>query len=409
MDNKQVPSKTNGNSISQRRGGFAISITMCAVVMLLVIGVGVMSFGLHSRRFAVQTSSEITARFAADSGLTKAYYEMNEKLKKVIPWNDSGLPEGTDEDLPNTDATYSYLVTGNLDSGYAVESIGEYGVRQRTVRCSLPLQGLFEYAIFGNDYIHIKNGGTIDWYNNDGDDGSLQIGTNNILADSIVLKNGALVNGDVVIGAGGDPDVVIDYAGGTLTGNTFIMPKEYELPQITVPEWLEALPSGGVITSNITISSSAKYDKINLGNSKIITIDGPVSLYIIGDIILKNSAEIRIIDGNDVSLTLYVGGNIAVDNSAAINNLTEDATVLKIYGLEGCESIVLKNSTDFYGAIYAPNASIVMMNSGDVFGSVIGNSVDQKNSADFTYDVSLKEVSIEEEGVRFVIKQWQEE
>lgn len=408
MDNKQVPSKAKGNSVSQRRGGFAISITMCAVVMLLVIGVGVMSFGLHSRRFAIQTSSEITARFAADSGLTKAHYEMNEKLKKVIPWNDSGLPEGTDEELPNTDAIYNYAVTGDLDSGYAVESIGEYGLRQRTVRCSLPLQGLFEYAIFGDDYIHIKNGGTIDLYN-DANDESLQIGTNNILADSIVLKNNALVNGDVVIGADGDPDVVIDYAGGTLTGNTFIMPTEYDLPQITVPEWLDALPSGGVITTNITISSSAKYDKINLGNNKIITINAPVSLYIIGDIILKNSAELRIIKGSDASLILYVGGNIVVDNSAMINNLTEDATLLKIYGLEGCESIVLKNDTDFYGAIYAPNASIVMMNSGDVYGSVIGKSVDQKNAADFHYDVSLKEVSIEEEGVRFVIKQWQEE
>ena len=408
MDNKPAKSKTRNIGFCSGRNGFAISIMLCAVVMLLVIGAGVMTFGLHSRRFAVQTSSEITARFAADSGLTKAYYEMNEKLK-VTPWNDSGLPEGTDEELPNTDATYSYVVTGNLDSGYNVESTGKHVLRQKTVRCSLPLQGLFEYAIFGDEYIHIKNGGTIDWYNNDGDDGNLRIGTNNILADSIILRNGALVNGDVVIGAGGDPDVVIDYAGGTLTGNTFIMPEEYELPQITVPLWLEALPSGGTITNNITLSSSAKYDNIKLSNNKIITIDGPVSLYIIGDIILKNSAEMRIIDGNDVFLNLYVGGNIDIDNSSAINNLTEDATVLKIYGLEGCESIILKNSIDFYGAVYAPNANIVMMNSGDVFGSAIGKSVDQKNSADFNYDVSLKEVSIEEEGVRFVIKQWQEE
>ena len=406
MENKQAQSKANGIGACHGRGGFAISIMLCAVVMLLVIGAGVMSLGLHSRRFAVHTSSEMTARFAADSGLTKAFYEMNEKLK-VIPWNDSSLPEGTDEDLLNTDATYSYQVTGNLDGGYTAESIGTYGMKQRTVKCSLPLQGLFEYAIFGDDYIHIKNGGTVDWYNSD--DGSLQIGTNNTLADSIVLKNGALVNGDVVIGAGGDPDVVIDKAGGTLTGSTFIMPEEYDLPQITVPEWLNALPSGGVITTNITISNSAKYDKINLGNNKIITINGPVNLYIVGDIILKNSAQLRIIDSNDVFLNLYVGGNIEVDNSSAINNLTEDASVLKIFGLESCESIVIKNDTDFYGAIYAPNASIVMMNSGDVYGSIVGKSVDQKNSADFIYDVSLKDVSIEEEGVRFVIKQWQEE
>jgi len=51
----------------------------------------------------------------------------------------------------------------------------------------------------------------------------------------------------------------------------------------------------------------------------------------------------------------------------------------------------------------------VLLNSGDMYGSVIGNSVEQKNSATFHYDVTLREVSIEDIGVRFVIRDWQEE
>jgi choice-of-anchor A domain-containing protein len=348
------------------------------------------------------------ARSAADAGVTQALYEMNKKVK-VLPWNNSSLPELIDELLLNADATYSYAVTGDLSSGHFVKSSGEYGLEEKTVRCSLPLQGLFEYALFGDQYVHLKNGGTLICYNCNIDDKNLQVGTNSILADSLDIKSGAIVNGDAVIGVGGEPDVVISDTSGGIKGNTYIMPKEHELPQITVPESLASLPSGGTINSNKTISSSAKYDKIDLGNSKIITIDGEVSLYIIGDITLDNSAELRITDANDVSLALFVGGNIEIKNSGVINNLSEDATKLKIYGLESCQSLILKNGSDFYGAIYAPNADVVMMNSGDMFGSVIAKSVDQRNSSTFHYDVSLREVSIEDIGVRFVIKKWQEE
>jgi len=408
MNVQALQSKTGRLGISLGRHGFAMPLMLCGVLILLVIGVGVLSFGQHGRRFAIDTSSGIAARCAADAGLTQALYEMNEKLK-VMPWNDSSLPELADGILVNTDAAYSFVVTGDLSSGHFAESTGKYGLKEKTVRCSFPLQGIFEYAIFGDEYVSLKNGGTIDWYNYDTDDKNLQLGTNSTLADAVVIKNGAIVNGDVVIGVDGDPDVVINKTATGITGNTFVMPKEYELPQITVPEWLAALPSGGTINNNITISNSAKYDKIDIGNNKIITIDGEVSLYIVGDIILDNSAELRIIDDNDVSLTLFVGGNIEIKNSGVINNLSEDATKLIIYGLDGCESIILKNDIDFYGAIYAPNADIVMMNSGDVYGSVVAKSVDQKNSADFNYDASLRDVSVEDIGVRFVIKQWQEE
>ena len=408
MDRKPAKSKTNRLHVFCKKNGFALTIMLCTVVMLLVIGVGVMSFGQQGRRLAVQTSSMMVARCSADAGLTKALYEMNEKLK-ITPWDNTTLPEAIDEALSNSDAIYSYSVTGDLNVGHVVKSTGKYGIRQRTVSCSLPLKGLFEYAIFGDEYIHLKNGGSIDWYNNDANDGSLQVGTNNTLADSIVLKPGTVVNGDLVIGAGGDPDTVINDAGATVTGNTFIMPQEYDLPQITVPEWLEAMPSGGAIKNSVIINSSGKYNEIDLANNKVITIDGEVTLYIIGDIILDNSAELQILDKEDVSLTIYVGGNIEVKNSGVINNLSGDATKLTIYGLETCESIILKNDTDFYGAIYAPNADIIMMNSGDVYGSVVGNSIEQKNSADFIYDAALKKVSVEDEGVRFVVQQWHEE
>jgi choice-of-anchor A domain-containing protein len=408
MKNRAIQPTIERPRVRPGRFGFAMPIMLCAVIILLVIGSGVLSVSMQCRVFSIHSSSQIAARSAADAGITQALYEMNKKLK-VLPWNNSSLPELTDEILPDTDATYSYAVTGDLTGGHFVKSIGKYGLEEKTVRCSMPLQGLFEYALFGDQYVSLKNGGTVTWYNYDTDDKNLQLGTNSSLAGAVVLKSGATVEGDVVIGVGGSPDVVIDAASGGITGNTYIMPKEHELPQITVPQWLAALHSGGTIKNNINISKPAKYDKIDIGNGKIITIDGEVNLYIVGDISLDNSAELRIIDGKDVSLTLFVGGNIEIKNGGVINNLSANAKKLIIYGLDSCQNIVLKNGSDFYGAIYTPNADVVMMNSGDMFGSVIAKSVDQRNSSTFHYDVSLRTVSVEDIGVRFVVKQWREE
>jgi choice-of-anchor A domain-containing protein len=123
--------------------------------------------------------------------------------------------------------------------------------------------------------------------------------------------------------------------------------------------------------------------------------------------ILKNDADLLI--NEDASLTLYLGGNFEGKNSSDINNENKLPKNLKIYGLDGCESMVFKNSSDFYGTIYAPNAHVEMKNSADVYGSVIAESFDQKNSADFFYDASLRDASVYDEAVRFVVTDWHEE
>jgi hypothetical protein len=408
MNNKPEKSKTEVWRVSCKRGGFALATMLCGIVILLILGTALLSIGLHSRGFSIRTASDISARCAADAGLTKAFYEMNEKLK-VTPWDGTSLPGVTSEALPNSDATYSYTVTGDLSSGYAVEATGQSGPRKKIVSCSLPLHGLFEYAIFGNEGLDLKNGATIDWYNYDEDDKNLQIGTNSILADSIVLMNGVTVNGDIVVGVGGSPDVVIDYTWATITGNTYVMTKEQDLPNITVPAWLQSLPSGGTIDDSTIISTSGQYDAIDLGNNKIITIDGTVSLYISGNIILSNSAQLQVNNGDDISLILYVGGDIEVKNSGSFNNLSSDPKKVQIFGLDGCQNITLKNSSDFYGAIYAPNTDVVMMNSADFYGAIVAQSFEQKNSAPFNYDASLRDVNIDDIGISFAIQNWREE
>jgi len=402
--------KNMNKMLQSKKRGSALPLAVVAVLILLAMGTGLLSLGLHSRIISIRTASDIAARSAADAGLIKALFEMNEKLK-VEPWNGSSLPLGTNISLPNCDAVFSYTVTGNLSSGYTIESTGIFGQAQRTVSCTLQLQGPFEAAIFTENGMELKNSAVVDWYNNTEDDKIMQIGTNNTASGSVVLRNSATVYGDVVVGMGGDPGVVINDYGATVTGDTRALTEIYVMQPVTVPEWLESLPSSGTIQNDTndttTIINSAKYSSIDLGNSETVTISGgDITLYITGDITLDNSAELGIEKG--ASLTLYLGGDFEGKNSSLVNNETQDPQKLKIYGLDSCENIQFMNSADFYGAIYAPNADVIMNNSANIYGSVISKSFDQRNSATFNYDVTLRDVSINDEAVYFTITNWHE-
>ena len=93
-----------------KRRGAVLPLVMFAVVILLTMGTGLLALGLNSRIFSIRAAAAIKARTAADAGLTKAIFEMNEKLK-VKPWSDGALLHATNETLPGCDAVFSYTVT----------------------------------------------------------------------------------------------------------------------------------------------------------------------------------------------------------------------------------------------------------------------------------------------------------
>jgi len=397
--------------LQSKSKGSAMALMMVALIVLFLIGTGLLSLGLHGRILALQDASEVAARCAADAGLTKALFEMNEKLE-VKPWDDSTLPQTTNEPLPGCDAVYSYTASGDSNGVYSIESTGDYGRAQKKVRSTLRLKSIFDYGIFVDGVMDLKNGTTIDAYNLDAGE-TLKIGTNSTDAGVINAKIGVTIDGDVVVGVDSDPSVVVDSIDeAVITGDVYSMPEEYEMPSVIVPQYLQELPSQGVLTNSTTISSSAKYDSIDLGTGNIAAVDGVVTLYVIGDLILDNSAQMQIVDANtnpDASLTVYLGGDLVNKNGGLFNNETLNAGKLKIYALDTCTNMSFMNSGVFYGAIYAPKADVHLYNSFEFFGSIICNSFRQDVNADFHYDASLRDVTVDDEAVRFLVKRWSEE
>jgi len=393
------------NLLQSKKTGSALVLVMVMVLLSAVIGVALLTLGSQSRVFAIRDGSQIAARCAADAGLTKALYDMNQKLK-TRPWNDSTLPSAPNAALPACNAVYSYTITKS-GSDYVITSTGTCGQAQKQVTCTLAIQGPFDFAVFGNSYLWFANGSTFDQYNTDPYTPTLKIGTNTTLKAWVTIAHDSQINGDVAVGFGGDPAYVITNHG-TITGNQSAMTAPNTLDSVTVPSSLASMGSLGKLSGG-DVTASGKYDKIDLGNKKTITIKGPVTLYVTGDVSLGNAAQI-IVDGTtpNSSLTLYLGGNLSSNNNSNINNLTQNPHNMEIFALDSCTKITLKNSSAFYGAIYAPKAEVLSYNSGDVYGSVIAGSFGLYNTCAFHYDASLRKATVDDEAVQFAVSRWSE-
>jgi len=401
--------------LQTKKRGSAIPLAMLVVVILLAMGTGLLRMGLNSRIFSLRTTSDITARCAADTGLTMALYQMNEKLK-VKTWSGSSLPKATDINLLNCDASYSYSVTGNIAKGYIMQSVGTADQAQRTVYATIGLQGLFEHAILTKGSLVLKSGTTIDGYNS-GDsldtDFNVDIGTQSTEDSMVVLNSGVIVKGDVLVGLGGDPDTVIKDLGAT-TGDQFGGTEKDPLPLISPPALPDMMVDIEAKGKTVTIieSQSGQYGNIDLASSSdvgILEIDGDVVLYITGDIELGNSCEIIVLD--DSSLTIYLDGDIVSANGSSIGteNPSKDALTIQLYGTgEGEQNFDIKAKNEWTGVIYAPNANIDLYANGDVYGAIVSDSFEFKNGGNYYYDEALREVSLEDEGVSFVVERWYE-
>jgi hypothetical protein len=404
---------------------------MFAVVILFTMGTGLLALGLNSRIFSIRSASAIKARTAADAGLTRAMFEMNEQLR-LKKLNKHILPHAAETDLPNCDATFSYTVMPDISgSGYIIESTGESGKATKMVYTTIELQGVFESAILTKQGLILKSGTVVDGYNSMDpldDDIDVDIGTQSTLNDSVVLNMGVVVNGDVFAGTGSDLDAVIKDLGATTGDRYTAAPRP--LPQVTAP----ALPVMGAIeatgqTVTIAPADSGTYAEIYLrqlvvyksGKTSGKVIDkipavlevggGDVVLHVTGDIQLENSCDIVIKDGS--TLTIYIDGNIHCRLGSSINteNPPEKAETLQIYATgQDTQFFDIKAKSDFTGVIYAPNADVDLYAQGDVYGSIVADSFEFKAGGNYYYDEALKEVSANDydKGVRFVIKRWHE-
>lgn len=149
-----------------------------------------------------------------------------------------------------------------------------------------------------------------------------------------------------------------------------------------------------VVNNSITLTGGSYYFKsITVNQQGNIIIQGDSTIYVdAGNITVNLQGDMNV----SGQATFYVdGGNINIDTQGDINN-TGVPSNLKIYSTG--TTITLLTQTDFYGAIYAPNAAISLTSKtagGEIYGAIACNSFVSGTNTGVHFDKALLNVSLD--------------
>jgi hypothetical protein len=256
---------------------------------------------------------------------------------------------------------------------------------------------VFQYPLFGDQLLDLRGTVETDSYNSNagpydpltaGDNGD--IGTNAITNIQLpgpsndvglFISGNVDVSGDIYVGAGSDPADVMDTNGGsyTVSGTTSAMSDPLLLPPVIVP--------AGLTCTDLTILS---FETVTLGPGEYcyhnLTMGTPDALGAIGPAVLEVTGEV----------TIYITGDLTAANDSFIGNTYNPSyTLFQLASPEYQGGLTteatLTGTTQFYGAIYAPDSTVNLHGTVDIYGSITANKIWQTGTAIVHYDEGLQD------------------
>ena len=307
--------------------------------------------------------------------------------------------------------------------GSATNTIGGLANTERAVSVVLSASSLFKMALVAKSPFSFSNNIQVDSYDSSdptkstggfydaakaGDDGNVAT-----TAGLVAFPSGSpIISGTIETGPGGTmtmagnplmgptnsanqvgiiggvPQIATAVANGWLRADFSSAP-----PDATVPATLKTasnlgtinLSSAGTQTIN---AGSWQVNAVSIANAATLTINGTVSLYILGNVTVANGGMIKIPTGS--ALTVYVGGpTMNLSGAGVINSIVQPVND-EWFGLPTLTTATFQNGTSFIGAFYAPDTAISLLGNTQIYGAMIGSNIVMTGSAGVHFDDSLK-------------------
>lgn len=375
--------------------GSALLITLCLMGMLTLVALTAMNNSNTDMELSFNSENSERAFYIAEAGAKRAVAAIKSDSTWRAGYNDIGFSGGT----------YTVQVTDKstnaaLGDTIVITSVGELMNATTEVEISLfpEVNNPFKYAMFAKNSIDIRNSMETDSYNSDsGSYFTTQSNTEGNVGSNgtIDIYNGATVAGDASTSLTGGLSLV--NRGDVLGDTTSSAPEQY-VPDIPASEftWAEAnsIASTG-ISGTYTYNNTTKEFE---ATGSVVLSDG---VYFFSSIILKNSASLQVASGAEV--TIYVDGNIELKNSAEVNPGGLPGSLM----IFSSGDFVLKNSGDIYATFYSTNGEADLRNSGEFFGAIVAADIVAHNSSKFHYDRNLADYEKGKTG-KIILVGWRE-
>jgi Tfp pilus assembly protein PilX len=257
-----------------------------------------------------------------------------------------------------------------------------------------------QYSAFSTGIVTLGGSGYTDSYdsskgvyNKTGSDGKLNKGSNGDVSTNsdLNISGGSHIYGNVDTGPSGI------FNNQSFLSGTISHDMNHTVDAVVVPTSLSALPDSGTINlagiaTQTLPSGNYKYQSIATSRSGALTIIGPANIYLTGSTSLSTAGNstISISASSTGPVVIYANGDITAGGGGVVNN-TNLPVNLQVYGSKssGTQDLSISGAANFYGVVYAPNGNVTVANSGGLFGSVVGKTINVSGSAGIHRDVSL--------------------
>ena len=396
------------------------AIALLLALSLLVILIG-LSAALLTRSISEGGSSRSSTRrsqafWLAEAGLQRALWELNHGDGNWSGW--AALPISLSFTLTGV-GEYSVVITNADGNSPTITSTGfipsasatDHVERSITLTVNKNTKNPFSYAGFGKSSVVAAGNSLFDSYDSSlGAYGGTNIGTNANIgtngssAGAIDINDNTVVNGGASTGPGGtvtiDPTATIN---GTVSDNCSEI-----LPRIRIPADASTAPSGGDYTVSSPQSLSAgtyQFSSISVSGKGVLTTTGPVTLYVTGDLSVAGTGSIVVND----QTTIYVDGKIYLAGNG-ITNTTQTPSNLLMFSTSTntLDGVYIAGNAAFYGAVYAPNASVEIAGNGQAFGAFVADALYVPGNGQIHYDEALTVISVESLAT-YSSAQWQDQ
>ncbi len=411
MDRRDLP-PSGGGRVEVAERGAALVIALLLMGLLLLLGTAFMTISSTESQIAFNERNAIQAFYLAEAGLNKTISDLNAGAV-CSSLRDVSLGSGTFTRTVNLGATLDQRIVEAF--GYVPNSTSP---TRAQAKVKVTLRGpLFSMALFaqgtdptGDPELDIGESSQVDSYdssrgayNPSAPGTKAEIGSNG----NIRLKSGARVECRAVARG-----TIAKQSGAVVTGVETSFSNPVTLPSVS---FMFSSGSNVTVGNNDTVPlNPGNYGKLDVGEKGTIVLSGGTySFYKDGSdfsIKMAKEAKLKICPAGQVKI--YINGKINVDKDAEINISKFDnsactlpskpppglPTNLLIYSsfkrTEGSErGVSFDKELKFYGAIYAPDTDITTQKDSEIYGSLIGRSINLAQDNKVHFDAALRKTS----------------
>lgn len=364
--------------------GSALLIALLLTGMLTLIAIMAIDSSNTDMELSYNKSHLDAAFYNAEAGAKRAFVAINDDDGWRDGYTNYGFGQGT-----FSVRMIDSVVTPALDDTVVIRSRGDVREAQAEVEMWTVPEYIypFKWAMFGKSWINFDRNTCTDSYNSDSgsyaatvlqDEGS--IGTNGDITGS----RDVTIGGDAYTATGGSISLG---AGSHIMGDSSTTRDSVELDIIPQSEydWARDNTNAPLGLSGSGFNYNSGNKALTMGSYSNVVLQSGV--YYFSDITMGQGSTISLAPGAKV--TIYLSGNLDFNQNSRVNE-GGSPQALQVYS-QGDE-FQMDQGNVFVGAFYGPDAHIQYDQTSQVFGSLVGNTIQLDKGACFHYDRDLAKV-----------------